>query len=199
MGSFTLGCTDTPFLATCRCPTCVGHEYQHDSLDSGVQAVFFFFFASPTQRRHANNGKKKKNQDFDKWTNPYHWFCDIPFWVRSEKWEKIKNPHNPTVDFPLLATLCTLSLVGTTLGRLASSLYPFQSLTHSAWTSLSFSLFRDFFSFFLFFFFLLFADCFGPLVWCTVACYIYNTQSFFFFLIPLTVLYFTMYIYLLWI
>ena len=32
-----------PFLAEYRCPTCVGHGYWYDSLDSGVQVMSFFF------------------------------------------------------------------------------------------------------------------------------------------------------------
>ena len=48
-----LGCTDTPFLASCRCRTRVGHRNGYDSLDSGVRRVssffFFFFFVSPTR------------------------------------------------------------------------------------------------------------------------------------------------------
>ena len=42
-----LGCTDTPFLASCRCQTRVGHWYGYYSPDSGVRRVslsFFFFF-----------------------------------------------------------------------------------------------------------------------------------------------------------
>ncbi|XP_075649606.1 non-functional pseudokinase ZED1-like [Castanea sativa] len=30
----TLGCTDTPFLASCRCPTRIGHRNRYDSPDS---------------------------------------------------------------------------------------------------------------------------------------------------------------------
>ena len=43
-----LGCTDTPFLASCRCRTRVGHRNGYDSPDSGVRRVssFFFFFFS---------------------------------------------------------------------------------------------------------------------------------------------------------
>ena len=178
MGSFTLGCTDTPFLATCRCPTCVGHEYQHDSLDSGVQAVFFFFFSLLRCSVDMPTMGKKKNQDFDRWTNPYHWFCDIPL---SEKWEVRKNqkPTQPNRWFPLtrypLHSVSRRHYIGQ-IGELPLSLPISLSLSVDRSELLSISRFL-----FFFFFFLLFADCFGPLVWCTVACYIYNTQSFFFF------------------
>ena len=72
----SIGCTDTPFLASCRCRTRVGHRYGYDSPDSGVWRVslfFFFFFASPTRLWHgsewlrrgsdtpAMEKKKKKN------------------------------------------------------------------------------------------------------------------------------------------
>ena len=69
-----LGCTDTPFLASCQCRTHVGHWYGYDSPDSGVRRVslfFFFFFRfsdtaltrlqmAPTRLRHASSGKKKR-------------------------------------------------------------------------------------------------------------------------------------------
>ena len=46
-----LGCTDTPFLASCRCRTRVRHRNGDDSPDSSVRRVssFFFFFVSPTR------------------------------------------------------------------------------------------------------------------------------------------------------
>ena len=56
-----LGCTDTPFLASCRCRTRVGHRNGYDSPDSGVRRVssFFFFFSflrhAPTRRRHGSD------------------------------------------------------------------------------------------------------------------------------------------------
>ena len=43
-----LGCTDTPFLASCRCQTRVGHWYGYDSPDSGVRRVSLFFCFSDT-------------------------------------------------------------------------------------------------------------------------------------------------------
>ena len=86
------------------------------------------------------------------------------------------------------------------IGESASSLYPSvpSDLSLSAWIGPSFSslsLFRDFF---FSFFFLLFTDCFGPLVWCTMACYIYNTQSFFFYIFNPThyVILYCIYIYI---
>ena len=57
MGYYKLGCTDTPFLASCRCRTRVGHRNGYDSLDSGVRRVssfFFFFRFSDTLRRGAD-------------------------------------------------------------------------------------------------------------------------------------------------
>ena len=145
---------------------------------SGV--VFFFFFSSPTRHQRGadtlavEKKKKKKNQDFDRWTNP---------WVRSEK-SQIRNPHSPIVNFPLLAALCpsrVLHPADWRVSELPLSLCPFWSLSLSPDMDRSELLFFLSVSWFFFFFFLLFADCFGPLVWCTVACYIYNTQSFFFF------------------
>ena len=55
-----LGCTDTPFLALCRCRTRVGHRNGYNSLDSGVRRVSSFFFFSflrhaPTWRRHGSD------------------------------------------------------------------------------------------------------------------------------------------------
>ena len=51
---FCLGCTDTPFLMSCRCRTRVGHQNGYDSPDSRVWRVsfFFIFLASLTQHRH---------------------------------------------------------------------------------------------------------------------------------------------------
>ena len=45
--TLNLGCTDTPFLVSCWCWTCVGHRNGYDSPDSGVRRVasFFFFFS----------------------------------------------------------------------------------------------------------------------------------------------------------
>ena len=50
-GANKLGCTDTPFLASCRCRTRVEHRNGYDSPDTGVRRVssFFFFFVSPTR------------------------------------------------------------------------------------------------------------------------------------------------------
>ena len=44
--SCELGCTDTPFLASCRCRTRIGHRNGYDSPDSSVRRVssFLFFF-----------------------------------------------------------------------------------------------------------------------------------------------------------
>ena len=75
------------------------------------------------------------------------------------------------------------------VSELPLSLCPFRSLSLSlsrhgqVQASLLSFCFVIFFFFFLSFF-LLSADCFGPFVWCTVACYIYNTKSFFFFFNP---------------
>uniref|UniRef100_A0A7N2KZA6 Secreted protein n=1 Tax=Quercus lobata TaxID=97700 RepID=A0A7N2KZA6_QUELO len=44
-----MSCTDTPFLASCRCRTCVGHRNGDDSPDSSVRRVSSFFFCSPTR------------------------------------------------------------------------------------------------------------------------------------------------------
>ena len=71
MTSYTLGCTDTPFLASCRCRTRVGHRNGYDSPDTGVRRVSSFFFfvsptradAAPTQLRrvqHASSEEKKE-------------------------------------------------------------------------------------------------------------------------------------------
>ena len=52
-----LGCTDTPFLASCQCRTRVGHRNGYDSPDSGVRRVssfFIFFRFSDTRRRGAD-------------------------------------------------------------------------------------------------------------------------------------------------
>ena len=78
----SLGCTDTPFLASCSCPTRVGHRNGYDAPDSGVrQCLFFFFFfrfsdtvptrlrrgsdTAPTRLRRvrqASSEKKKKKE-----------------------------------------------------------------------------------------------------------------------------------------
>ena len=73
--TLNLGCTDTPFLVSCWCWTCVGHRNGYDSPDSGFRRVssfffFFFFFVSPTCAdaaptrlrcfRHASSEEKKK-------------------------------------------------------------------------------------------------------------------------------------------
>ena len=79
-----LGCTDTPFLASCPRPTCVGHRNGDDAPDSGVQRcpsfflfLFFFHFSdtAPTRRRRDSDAsdtppvkkKKKKITDFDRY------------------------------------------------------------------------------------------------------------------------------------
>ena len=75
-----LGCTDTPFLASCQCRTHVGHWYGYDSPVSGVRRVslfFFFFFASPTRLWHGSKWlrrgsdtpavEKKKRKITDVW------------------------------------------------------------------------------------------------------------------------------------
>ena len=76
-----LGYTDTPFLVTYWCPTCVRHGYRYDSSDSSVRAESFFFrffYAVPTRLRHDFDKvdmptmRKKKTIDFDRWTNHYH-------------------------------------------------------------------------------------------------------------------------------
>ena len=120
----------------------------------------------------------------------------------------MRNLKSETHTAQLLISLCLLPSVPRghytgPIGELPLSLCPFRSLSLLAWTGPSFSslsLFRDLFIYLFFiiiiFSFLSFICYFGPLVWCTVACYIYNTQSFFFFLIPLTVLYFTVCIYI---
>ena len=187
-----LGCIDTPFLATCRCLTRIPARLTGLRCSSGV--VFFFFCFSDMALTWHWCGvnmpavKKKttttttKFQDFDRWTNPYRWFCHIPL---SEKWE-VRNLKSETHIAQPLISFCPLLFVPRgryirPIGESASSLYPFRSLSLSLSrhgqvraSLLSLSL-----CFAIFFFFLLFADCFGPLAWCTVACYIYNTQSFF--------------------
>ena len=45
-GGGMLGCTDTPFLASCPCPTRVGHRNGYDAPDSGVRQCLFLFFFS---------------------------------------------------------------------------------------------------------------------------------------------------------
>ena len=52
-----LGCTDTPFLASCQCRTRVGHRNGYDSPDSGVRRVssFFLFFRFSDTRRHGSD------------------------------------------------------------------------------------------------------------------------------------------------
>ena len=59
--SCELGCTDTPFLASCQCRTRIGHRNGYDSPDSSVRRVssFFFFFSflrhALTRRRHGSD------------------------------------------------------------------------------------------------------------------------------------------------
>ena len=145
--------------------------------------VFFFFFCfsdtAPTRRWHASSGKEKKKK------------IKILIDGQTLEWE-VRNLKSETHIAQSLISLCSLPSVPRgcyirLIGESASSLcpsVPFDlSLSLPTWTGPSFSsffLFRDFFFFFFSFFFLLSADCFGPLVWCSVACYIYNTQSFFF-------------------
>ena len=63
-----LGCTDTPFLASCPCPTRVGHRNGYDAPDSGVrQCLFFFFFSrfsdmAPTRRRHGSDAAQTRRR-----------------------------------------------------------------------------------------------------------------------------------------
>ena len=67
--SLNLGCTDTPFLASCRCRTRVGHRNGYDSPDSGVRRVssFFFFFCrfSDTRRRGADTAPTQLRRGSD--------------------------------------------------------------------------------------------------------------------------------------
>ena len=116
----------------------------------------------------------------------------LNLWYTLE-WE-VRNLTSETHTAQPLVSFCpspTLHWADRRVGELPLSLCPFWSLSLSAWTGseLLFSLSISRF----FFFFLLSVDCFGPLVWCTVVCFIYNTQSFFF-LIPLTVILYCIYI-----
>ena len=62
--SFFLGCTDTSFLAPCRCRTCVGHQYGYDSPNFGVRRVsFFFFFVSPTRLRRVRHASSEEKEN----------------------------------------------------------------------------------------------------------------------------------------
>ena len=112
----SLGCTDTPFLASCRCRTRVGHRNGYDSPDSSGRWVSFFFFFSflqhaPTRLRHSFDTsdmpavKKKKNHRF---------------WV----WEIILR--NPPLKFsthpPSDLCRCPLFLTGARSRRSASSI-----------------------------------------------------------------------------
>ena len=167
---------------------------------SGV--VFFFFFASPTRHQRSTNtpivGKKNKNKN----KNSRFWQMDksllLILWYTLE-WE-VRNLTSETHTAQPLVSFYPSLVLHRADRRAPSVLLSLSiSLSFSAWTGPSFSslsLFRDFF----FFLFLLFADCFEPLVWCTVACFIYNTQSFFFlfFFYPThcyTLLYIYIYIY----
>ena len=117
-GADLLGCTDTPFLASCRCRTRVGHRNGYDSLDSGVRRVssFFFFLSflrhAPTRHRHGSNtaptrlrhfrhasseGKKKKISAYFGSFRPFRPISaemkissDTRFWLKKKKKIKIK-------------------------------------------------------------------------------------------------------------
>ena len=63
-----LGCTDTPFLASCQCRTRVGHRNGYDSPDSGVRRVssfFIFFRFSDTRRRGADTAPTQLRRGSD--------------------------------------------------------------------------------------------------------------------------------------
>ena len=63
-----LGCTDTPFLASCQCRTRVGHRNGYDSSDSGVRRVssfFLFFRFSDTRRRGADTAPTRLRRGSD--------------------------------------------------------------------------------------------------------------------------------------
>ena len=115
---FLLGCTDTPFLASCRCRTRVGHRNGYDSLDSGVRRVssfFFFFFrfsdtrqrgadTAPTQLRRGSDASDtpavKKKKKISAYFGSFRTFrqisaemkisSDTRFWLKKKKKIKIK-------------------------------------------------------------------------------------------------------------
>ena len=67
MAAWGLGCTETPFLASCQCRTHVGHQNGYESPDFDVRWVSSFFFfslhASTWSRRvrnASNEGKRRR-------------------------------------------------------------------------------------------------------------------------------------------
>ena len=137
-----LGCTDTPFLASCRCRTRVGHRNGYDSPDTGVRRVssfFSFFFVSPTRADAAP-------------TRPRHGCDAAPTRPTRQQWRKkggiSQILRNPPLKFsthpPSDLCRCPLSLAGARSGRSASSIgiewrralsLPTISLSLSAWTT----------------------------------------------------------------
>ena len=105
--------------------------------------AFFFLFlllrhstdAGPTHQQWKKKQNKKKIkqtnktkqnktkiQDFDRWTDPYYWFCNIPL---SEKWEiSNQKPTQPNHWFPsTLPSIPHRRYIGL-IGESASSLIP---------------------------------------------------------------------------
>ena len=138
--------------------------------------------------------KKKKKQKFKILTDGQILTVDFVIypWVRFEK-SQIRNPHSPTIDFPLP----TASLTGATLGQSASQRAPSvpSDLSLSLGvdrSELPFSLCVSRF-FFSFFYLLTALDLSFGVLWRVI---FITPKAFFFFLIPLTVLYFTVCIYI---
>ena len=146
-----LGCTDTPFLATCR--TRIPARLIRLRCPSGVVFFFFFLLLRHGADMPAVEKKIKKNSRF--------WQMDksMILWYTLE-WE-VRNLKSETHTAQLLISLCLLSSVPRghyigPIGELPLSLCPFRSLSLLAWTGPSFSslsLFRDLFIYYYFFFF----------------------------------------------
>ena len=113
MAAWGLGCTETPFLASCQCRTHVGHQNGYESPDFDVRWVSSFFFflltrinVEPTRpKRQQWRKKKKKITDFE---------FEKSFWETHLS----KFSTHPRSDL----CRCPLSLAGARSGWSASSI-----------------------------------------------------------------------------
>ena len=96
-----LGCTDTPFLASCRCQTPERVRLVEFRCPTSIS---FFFLASPTWRRHASSEKK----------NHRYWQIDLSklliLWYTLKQKFRVWDLDPPFLwPLPAAATFCPSS------------------------------------------------------------------------------------------